>query len=545
MSTRSLNDRDSSAGIPGAPTFEYRDGTLCCEEVPLERIYRAVGPAYVYSVERLRSNARRVLKAFSRARTLVCYALKANSNPAVIRIFRELGLGAEVSSGAELEIALHSGLRPTQIVSNGNARTARELRQIAASRAFLVSLDSDEEIQRLEEEAARLSEAGRLPGPLRAALRVNPDIDAGVHPDIATGLADSKFGLPASRAAEWLLHPERTPHLAWVGVHVHIGSQVLDMDPLLAMLRAAADLVDELAAGGVRLEVLNLGGGFGIDYDGSGSLALERFADAACLVANNSGLTLVVEPGRFLVGDACALVGQVLFVKRARRSFVAIELGMNDLIRPALYDAYHAVVPVREPPPAHAAHGRTEVMDVVGPICESGDVLARDRRLVPPAAGSLLAVTGAGAYGYAMASNYNGRPRLAEVLVNGSQAKLVRRSETWQDLVRLATETEIELPGAVARRAVRVASPAELAAPAAGAPAAVGDGSLRSTLRAGLAAGLARRRSRARKPADAEGKASPGRARPPAANGRPPLAAARKRRARSSDREFRPSRRRP
>ncbi len=518
MSTRAVRDPAAALGVVGAPTFEYRDGTLCCEEVPLERIYRAVGPAYVYSTERLRANARRLLKAFARSRTLVCFALKSNTNPTLVRLFRELGLGAEVSSGAEMEIALHCGVKPAQMVSNGNARTLRELRQIAASGVYLVSLDSDEEVHRMEEEAARLRSAGRLPAPVRAALRVNPDIDPGVHPDIATGISDAKFGLPADRAADWFLHPERTPNLRWVGMHVHIGSQLLEVDPLLLMLQRAADFLDELGAAGVRLEVLNLGGGFGIDYDGRGGLALERFADAACLVGNNLGVTLVVEPGRFLVGDACALIGQVLLVKRARRSFVVTELGMNDLIRPALYDAHHEIVPVREPPPSHAVHGRTEIMDVVGPICESGDVLARDRRLTPPTAGSLLAITGAGAYGYTMASNYNGRPRLAEVLVNGSQARLIRKSESWQDLIRLASEAEIELPAGDARRPVRVAPTPTLAtAPPAEEALPASDGTLRSTLRAGIAAGLSRRKTATKggKPAP-RGAPSKG----PAANGK-------------------------
>jgi diaminopimelate decarboxylase len=495
VSTRTTKDASSTApGVPGAPTFEYQDGVLCCEEVPLDRVHRAVGASYVYSTERLRANARRLLKAFSRSRTLVCFAMKANSNPAIVRLFRDLGLGAEVSSGAEFEIARHCGVKPNQMVSNGNARSESELRQIATSGAFLVSLDSDEEIQRLEEEAARLRGAGRLAAPVRAAIRVNPDIDAGVHPDIATGISDAKFGMPADRAADWFLHPERTPHLRWLGMHVHIGSQVLDTDPLLRMLQQAADFIDELDAAGVRLEVLNLGGGFGIDYDGKGGLAIERFADAASLVANNLGLTLVVEPGRFLVADACALVGKVLLVKRARRSFAVTELGMNDLLRPTLYDAHHEIVPVKEPLPSHSPQSRTEVMDVVGPICESGDVLAKDRRLPPPSGGSLIAVTGAGAYGYTMSSNYNGRPRLAEVLVNGSQARVIRRRETWEDLIRLAEEEEIELPAqeprvSVRRRGARGAAVEEAA------EASSGDGSLRSTLRASVAQGLQRRKS--------------------------------------------------
>lgn len=455
MSTR-VNEEDPPAparaqeprGVSGAPTFVYRKGLLHCEGVSLEDLYRAVGPAYAYSARRLRENAQRTLKAFARAETLVAYAVKANTNPALLRLFYELGLGFETSSGAELAIALEAGAAPAHVVVNGNARSESELEQVAASGAYLVSVDSAEEAQRLEAAAARLASAGRLRAPVRAALRFNPDIDPHVHPDLATGIGESKFGVPPDIVIDWYAHPERTPHLKWVGLHVHVGSQVLEVDPLLDTLGECVDLIERVRALGASLSVLNLGGGFGIDYDGKGGLALERFADAACLVAAGQGLRLVVEPGRYLVADACAIVGRVLFVKRTGRTFAVTELAMNDLIRPTLYDAYHEIVPVRQPPALGAGGTSGALMDVVGPICESGDYLAKGRRLPALAPGELIAVTGAGAYGYTMASNYNGRGRLPEALVDGERVRLIRRGETWKDIVRLATDLSVDLTSA-------------------------------------------------------------------------------------------------
>jgi len=452
-------------GVPGAPTFVYRDHLLHCEETSLEDLYRTIGPAYVYSARRLTENASRVRHAFSRAETLVAYAVKANTNPILLRLFYEMGLGFEVSSGSELSITLAGGAPRESVVVNGNARTDDELVQVAESGAYLVSVDSEEEAARLEAAAAWLEKQGRLTTPVRAALRVNPDVDAKVHPDLATGIAESKFGLPPDRVLAWYAHPDWTPHLRWVGIHVHVGSQILDAQPLLDTLGECVDVIERARSRGAKIEVLNLGGGFGVDYDGKGGLALERYADAACLVAKSQGLKLVVEPGRYLVADACALVGQVLFVKRGTRSFAVTELGMNDLIRPSLYDAHHAIVPVREPKPRDE---RIE-MDVVGPVCESGDYLAKGRKMPPLEPGDLVAVTGAGAYGYVMASNYNGRGRLPEALVDRKGVRIIRRGETWKDLIRLASDLPVRLdaePAPEIERAPAAAHPSTPAAPA-------------------------------------------------------------------------------
>jgi diaminopimelate decarboxylase len=492
-------------GVAGAPTFAYRDRALCCEDLPLETLYRAVGPAYVYSARRLRDNAERVRRAFARVQTLVAYAVKANSNPAILRLFYERGLGFEVGSPAELSIALATGAAPAHLVVSGSARTDEELAQVAGCGAYLVSVDSEAEAARLEQAAARAARSGRLTSPVRAALRVNPDVDAGGHPDLATGTADSKFGLPADLVVDWYVHPERAPHLRWVGLHVHVGSQILDVGPLLDTLGECVDLVERLRSAGVGLEVLDLGGGFGVDYDGRGGLPFERFADAACLVAANQGLRLVVEPGRFLVADAGALVGQVLSVKRTGRTFVVTELGMNDLVRPALYGAHHEVVPTREPVPLAQGGAPGEKADVVGPVCEGGDYLARDRWLPPVAPGDLIAVTGAGAYGYSMASNYNSRGRLAEVLVDGGHARLIREREGWRDLVRLASDLAVEVqPPAAAGAAAVTSGVAEAAGEARSAHSWVSDkGGVTRAMATAIAQGLHRKRhggSKAGKP---------------------------------------------
>jgi diaminopimelate decarboxylase len=437
----------AARGLPGAPTFTYRDGLLHCEDVALEELYGHVGPAYVYSVRRLRENAERLRRAFARSQALVAYAVKANSNPAIIRLFRDAGLGAEVGSGAELELARSCGVPAERIVVGGNVRSEEELERIIAARPALVSVDSEAEALRLEAFAAAAADAGALPAPIRVAARVNPDIPVDVHPDLATGMAESKFGMPPERVLALCAHREHTPHLAWVGLHVHVGSQILDTDPLLETLSASVELVERLQGAGVPIEMLNLGGGFGIDYEGHGALALERFADAANLVAGNLRVRLVVEPGRYLVADSCALLGRVLAVKKMARTFVVTDLGMNDLIRPALYDAVHAIAPVREPAPQAAGGDAGEVVDVVGPVCESGDHMARGRRLPKLRPDDLLVVTGAGAYGYSMASNYNGRGRLPEVLVDGDQARIIRYGESWRDIVRLATDVQLPLSG--------------------------------------------------------------------------------------------------
>jgi diaminopimelate decarboxylase len=412
--------------------FQYVDGRLSAAGVALEDLLARLGSTWVYDGERIDAAARALVAAFPPPRAGVRYAIKANSNPAVLARVRGHGLGAEVASGGEMALALAAGFAPSALVLNGNGKTDAELAAAVAAGIALVSADNPSELDRLERAAAR---AGRTQ---RALLRVNPDVDAHTHPYIATGLAETKFGMTPLEALAACARTRDWPHLVLAGLHVHIGSQILDLHPLEDALEETLQIVDAGRAAGAPLEVLDLGGGFGIDYAGDGAaFPLAAWGSAVCAAAAARGLDALVEPGRFVVGDAGALVARVLDVKRApSRTFVVLEVAMNDLLRPALYEAHHRIVPLREPAPG----AEPLVADVVGPVCESGDTFARARALAPVAPGDGVAILDAGAYGYAMSSNYNGRPRLPEVLVEGGRARLVRRGEGLADLDRLACD---------------------------------------------------------------------------------------------------------
>ena len=415
--------------------FHYLDGRLHVEDLPLDAIHRAVGPCYVYSRAGVERRARAVLQAFGPRAHLVAYAVKANTNPAVLGCLRELGLGIEAVSEAEIDCARRAGFEGPQIVFNGNGKMARDLDAALAAQVAWVNLDGAWELPRL----ARAAEAAgrRLP----VLLRVNPDLDPETHPYIATGLKSSKFGMDFGEAEMVVRRAADHPWLEFVGLHVHLGSQIKEASTLHEGFQRVSRFGLSLEGPGFRMEVLNLGGGFGVDYTGGGrDLDLAELALGLEDAKFWSGRKLVLEPGRYLVADAGVLVGAVLGVKVSHgRRFAIVELGMNDLIRPALYEAYHEIVPVvpRE--------GERVLADVVGPICESGDFLAQERDMPPLLAGDVLAVRHAGAYGYSMASNYNGRPRLPEVWVEGSRAFITRRGENLSDLARLDARQEVRL----------------------------------------------------------------------------------------------------
>ena len=413
--------------------FRYADGRLSAAGVALESVLARLGSAWVIDGERIDDACRALVAAFPAPRAGVRYAIKANSNPAVLSRVRAHGLGAEVASGGEMALALAAGFAPASLVLNGNGKTDAELAAAVDAGIGLVSADSPAELDRLERSAAR---AGRTQ---RALLRVNPDVDAHTHPYIATGLAETKFGMTPLEAVGACARARDWPHVVLAGLHVHIGSQLLDLHPLEDALAEALQIVDAGRAAGAPLEVLDLGGGFGIDYAGDGaSFPLAAWGGAVATAAATRKLATLVEPGRFVVGDAGALLARVLDVKRApSRTFVVLDVAMNDLLRPALYEAHHRIVPLVEP---KAPAAEPLVADVVGPVCESGDTFARARPLAPLAPGDGVAILDAGAYGYAMSSNYNGRPRLPEVLLEGGRARLVRRGETHADLDRLACD---------------------------------------------------------------------------------------------------------
>jgi diaminopimelate decarboxylase len=411
----------------GALTFH--NGLLRFDGVPVTELAARFGtPVYAYSARVLRERYRALDSAMRGAasRVLVCYALKANNNPALGRLLAEMGAGADVVSGGELYLALRMGFPAERIVFAGVGKTSREMAGAleAGIRAFHV--ESAAEMSALEQVAASMGKVAPV------AVRVNPDVDAGTHPHITTGTRANKFGVEPELAMALVRQAAGSAHLEPVGLHAHVGSQLVRVAPIVEAARSLLDLWDELAAEGIALCELAIGGGLGIRYrpeddpEGPDDLA----AALRPLLAGRD-LDLVMEPGRYIAGPAGVLLTTVTYVKTLPGEHVlaVVDAGMNDLLRPAMYDAYHPVYPVRE---AHAGEG--PVLDVVGPVCESADVLARGRSLGPVVEGDVLAIGQAGAYGFSMASQYNARPRPAEVLVDGTEVGLIRPRETYADL---------------------------------------------------------------------------------------------------------------
>lgn len=403
--------------------FVRRGTELTCDGVSLSEIARAAGtPVYVYSRALIEENYRRFDAAFSSVDHLVCYATKANSNLAVLRCLAALGAGADVVSGGELRAALEAGLPADRIVFSGVGKTEAEIALAVAAGILAFNAESERELEKI---SAAATAAGRT---ARVALRVNPDIDARTHPYISTGLAHNKFGIAIARARAVYEKARSLPGLSATGVQAHIGSQITDPAVLAETARELALLSRQLLDASFPLETLDVGGGIGIATDEGPGLAPEAYAAAVLPELAGLPLKVLTEPGRAIVGPAGALVTRVLDVKEnAGKLFVVIDAGMNDLIRPALYGTAHPIEAV-------LARGQACVADVVGPVCESSDIFARDKKMDRPGEGDLLAITDAGAYGIAMSSNYNFRPRAAEVLVEPGGFRVVRRRETWEDL---------------------------------------------------------------------------------------------------------------
>jgi len=407
--------------------FQHRGDDLYCEEVPVARIADAVGtPAYIYSHATLTKHFQALDEAFSFVPHLICFALKSNANLAVLKHFAGLGGGLDVVSGGELYRGLAAGVPPERIVYAGVGKTREEIAYALKSGILMFNVESDQELRRISEIATELKCTARI------ALRVNPDVDPKTHPYIATGLKQSKFGIDIGRAIEEYGAAKKLPGLEVVGIHQHIGSQITKIQPFVDSLTRTVDLVRTLRGQGTDIRYLDIGGGLGITYnDETPPLPLE-FAQALIGVVRDLGATVILEPGRVLVGNAGILVTRVLYTKQSpAKNFVVVDAGMNDLARPSLYGSYHAIWRV------HRVSGRDDVtVDVVGPICESGDFLAKDRKLPRFEPGELMAVMSAGAYGHTMSSNYNARPRAPEVMVRGNEFHVVRERETYADLIR-------------------------------------------------------------------------------------------------------------
>jgi diaminopimelate decarboxylase len=408
--------------------FEYRNGELFAEGVPIQRIAREVGtPTYIYSLATLRRHFRVFDQAFSRIPHLICFSVKVNSNLAVLRTFVREGAGFDIVSGGELFRVLKAGADPQKIVFSGIGKTKEEMEYALKAGILMFNVESEQELAALDETAGRLGKKAPI------SLRVNPDVDPQTHPYISTGMKKSKFGIDIKRSME--IYKKALPHLEVIGVDCHIGSQLTSTQPFVDALSRVREYLDRVLAGslkkeGVHIRYLDLGGGLGIRYKDEEPPHPNEYAEALIRELEGLDVTLILEPGRVIVGNAGILVTQVLYLKETvEKKFVVVDGAMNDLIRPALYGSYHAIRPVVDRP------GEKIVADVVGPICESGDFFAKDREIERPEQGDLLAVMSAGAYGFIMASNYNSRPRAAEVLVDGESFHVVRRRETLEDLV--------------------------------------------------------------------------------------------------------------
>ena len=407
--------------------FPMLDGRLHCGSQPVEKLAQEFGtPLYLYDFDFVRGRVRTFQEAFSGANLLLAYSVKANGNLAILNRLASLGVGADIVSGGELFRARKAGIKPGKIFFAGVGKTERELREALDARIYSFNVETVGELHRLEEMARERD--GRAP----FGVRVNPDILSPTpHEYTRTGHAESKFGLPVPVAVGLYRWAATRPHLNVKGIDVHIGSQIVEPKPYKKALRSVLEIVHLLRKEGIHLQYLDLGGGFGVPYQGE-EMNIRLLAEAVVPILKDSGLKLVLEPGRSLVGEAGALVTRVLSVKKSgEKTFVITDAGMTELIRPSHYGGYHPIWPVEEAPDREM-----KMVDVVGPICESGDFLARDRELPLPKAGELLAVGIAGAYGFTMASNYNARPRPAEVMVDQGEVHLIRERESYEDLIR-------------------------------------------------------------------------------------------------------------
>lgn len=407
--------------------FKFKKGELHCEGVPLGKIAREAGtPLYVYSSETLTNHYRRLDKAFGSVPHMICYSVKSNSNIAICRALAREGAGFDIVSGGELRRVLKAGASPDEVVFAGVGKTAEEIAAALKKGILFFTVESVGELEAIG------AAAGRLRRTARVAVRVTPDVDARTHHYITTGRKKNKFGLDPERAR---LAYEKMLGMKWidpVGIQMHIGSQITETEPYVKAIRRLRPLIRRVGNMGIYLKYFDIGGGLGIVYDEETPSTARKFASAVLPEIEGLGMFLVLEPGRFIAGNAGVMLTRVLYVKRSfGKTFVVVDAAMNDLIRPSLYDAYHRIVPVKR-------GGRRKIVaDVVGPVCESGDFFAKERKMAEPEPGDLLAVMSAGAYGFSMSSNYNSRRRAAEVLVKGRRFEVIRERESYGDLTRL------------------------------------------------------------------------------------------------------------
>ncbi len=406
--------------------FEYKNHQLHCEGIPIEQIAEKVGtPFYLYSYHTLVRHFTVFDKAFHGIPHLVCYSAKANSNLALLRLFINLGGGVDVVSGGELYRALKGGADPQKIVFSGVGKRVDEIEYALKTGILMFNVESSQELSVIDEVAGRIGKRANI------AIRVNPDIDPKTHPYISTGLKQNKFGIDILRAPMDYRLASQLPNLKIVGIDCHIGSQLIEVEPIIEALRKLKQLVGNLRKEGMEIQYLDLGGGLGITYEDEEPPHPMEYASNIFEEIKGFGCTLILEPGRVIVGNAGILVSKVLYTKEnEEKRFVIVDAGMNDLVRPSYYGSYHQILPVKE-------ETREEIVaDVVGPVCESSDFLAKGRKMPKVNPGELIAVMSAGAYGFSMSTNYNSRPRVAEVIVRDDQMFVIRRRENYEDLIR-------------------------------------------------------------------------------------------------------------
>jgi len=407
--------------------FKYRGNSLYCENTRLERIAKAVGtPFYCYSKNSFLSSFGELKKALSPIDPLICFSTKANSNLSILKLLKAQGAGLDVVSGGELFRAKKVGIPSSKIVFAGVGKTEAEIRYALGKKILLFNVESVPELVMIQRVAARMRVRTRV------SLRLNVEVDPKTHSYIATGLAESKFGIDIRTARSLYLDRQTYSAIDLCGIHIHIGSQITTATPFVQAFKKVNKLIEELRIKGVVIRYLNIGGGLGIVYDRERPQTARVFAKHVLPLLKQSRAKIVMEPGRFISGNSGVFVTRVTYVKKTpKKNFLIVDGGMNDLLRPSLYNAYHNVQPL-----THVQNGRRMRFDVVGPICESGDFLAKSRMLPQQREGDLLAIMGAGAYGFVMSSNYNSRPRPPEILVSGNRFFTIRRRESFQDLVR-------------------------------------------------------------------------------------------------------------
>ncbi|MCI0707951.1 MAG: diaminopimelate decarboxylase [Ignavibacteriae bacterium] len=417
--------------------FSYKENELHCEDVPLSELVEEFGtPLYVYSKNQILENFREVTTAGGTSYT-VCYALKANSNSAILKLLASEGAGADVVSAGEIHLALKAGFAPEKIVFAGVGKREDEIEYALSKGVGYFNVESTQELQLISLVALRLNTKARI------SLRINPDIDAESHPYISTGMKHNKFGIEADHAVEAFTTAMSLPAIEVVGIHTHIGSQITKVEPYIETAKFIVALIDKLREQKISLSHIDIGGGFGVQYINALThealpveqntngviVSVKDFLGSILPIFEPTGCSIWIEPGRSIVANAGALLTNVLYLKdNSARKFVIVDAGMNDLLRPSLYSAYHQIVPLKIETYEH------EKVDVVGPVCETGDFLARDRMLSKLKRGDALAVLTAGAYGFVTTSNYNARPRPAEVLVNGEKVRVIRERETFDNL---------------------------------------------------------------------------------------------------------------